>query len=77
MALTVAEYFAFEKGYDVLVILTDMLHYCEALREISSAREEIPGRRGFPSYMYSDLASIYERAGCIPELKEALPKFRS
>lgn len=65
MALTVAEYFAFEKGYDVLVILTDMLHYCEALREISSAREEIPGRRGFPSYMYSDLASIYERAGCI------------
>ncbi|KRT36169.1 V-type sodium ATPase, B subunit [Acetomicrobium hydrogeniformans ATCC BAA-1850] len=72
MALTVAEYFAFEKGYDVLVVLTDMLHYCEALREISSAREEIPGRRGFPSYMYSDLASIYERAGCISGIKGSI-----
>ena len=72
MALTVAEYFAFERGYDVLVILTDMLHYCEALREVSSAREEIPGRRGFPSYMYSDLASIYERAGCISGLKGSI-----
>lgn len=65
MALTVAEYFAFEKGYDVLVVMTDMLHYCEALREISAAREEVPGRRGFPGYMYSDLASLYERAGCV------------
>jgi len=65
MALTAAEYFAFEKGYDVLVVMTDMLHYCEALREISAAREEVPGRRGFPGYMYSDLASLYERAGCV------------
>lgn len=64
-ALATAEYFAFEKGYDVLVVMTDMLYYCEALREISSAREEVPGRRGFPGYMYSDLASLYERAGCI------------
>ncbi len=64
-ALTVAEYFAFELGYDVLVILIDMLNYCDALREVSAAREEIPGRRGYPGYMYSDLATIYERAGCI------------
>ncbi len=65
MALTAAEYFAFTKGYDVLVVLTDMLYYCEALREVSAAREEIPGRRGFPGYMYSDLATLYERAGCV------------
>jgi V/A-type H+-transporting ATPase subunit B len=65
MALTVAEYFAFEKHYDVLVVMTDMLYYSEALREISAAREEVPGRRGYPGYMYSDLASLYERAGCI------------
>ncbi|PIE55088.1 MAG: V-type ATP synthase subunit B [Dethiosulfovibrio peptidovorans] len=65
MALTVAEYFAFQKGYDVLVVMTDMLHYCNALREISAAREEVPGRRGYPGYMYSDLAELYERAGCI------------
>src|SRR5690606_19314883 len=65
MALTAAEYFAFEKGYDVLVIMTDMLYYCESLREISAAREEVPGRRGYPGYMYSDLAEIYERAGCV------------
>ena len=64
-ALTVAEYLAFEKGYQVLVILTDMTSYCEALRQISSAREEIPGRRGFPGYMYTDLSTIYERAGRI------------
>lgn len=62
-ALTAAEYFAFEAGMHVLVILTDMTHYCEALREVASAREEIPGRRGYPGYMYTDLASIYERAG--------------
>jgi len=62
-ALTAAEYLAYEKGYHVLVILTDMTAYAEALREISSARGEIPGRKGFPGYMYSDLASIYERAG--------------
>jgi V/A-type H+-transporting ATPase subunit B len=63
--LTVAEYLAFEHGYHVLVILTDMTSYCEALREISSAREEIPGRRGYPGYMYTDLSTIYERAGRI------------
>lgn len=65
IALTAAEYLAFEKGMQVLVILTDMTNYCEALREISSAREEVPGRRGYPGYMYTDLASIYERAGRI------------
>jgi V/A-type H+/Na+-transporting ATPase subunit B len=64
-ALTVAEYLAFEHDYQVLVILTDMTNYCEALRQISSAREEIPGRRGYPGYMYTDLSSIYERAGRI------------
>jgi V/A-type H+-transporting ATPase subunit B len=62
-ALTLAEYLAFELDMHVLVILTDMTNYCEALREISAAREEVPGRQGYPGYMYSDLASIYERAG--------------
>ncbi len=62
-ALTVAEYLAFEKGMDILVIITDMTNYCDALREISTAREELPGRRGYPGYMYSDLSSLYERAG--------------
>lgn len=61
--LTVAEYLAFEKGMDVLVVITDITNYCDALREVSTAREELPGRRGYPGYMYSDLASIYERAG--------------
>jgi len=65
MALTTAEYLAFEKGMHVLVILTDMTNYCEALREISAARKEIPGRRGYPGYLYTDLSSIYERAGKI------------
>jgi len=65
LALTTAEYFAFDKGRDVLVILTDMLNYANALREISSAREEIPGRRGYPGYLYTDLATIYERAGIV------------
>jgi len=65
--LTVAEYLAFDKGMDVLVVMTDMTNYCDALREISTAREELPGRRGYPGYMYSDLASIYERAGRIKE----------
>ncbi len=64
-AITVAEYLAFEKGMDVLVIITDMTNYCDALREVSTAREELPGRRGYPAYMYSDLASLYERAGRI------------
>lgn len=63
MALTAAEYFAFEKGMHVLVILTDITNYADALREISAARKEVPGRRGYPGYMYTDLASIYERAG--------------
>lgn len=62
-ALTAAEYLAFECGMDILVIMTDMTSYAEALREISSARGEIPGRKGYPGYMYSDLASLYERAG--------------
>ncbi|MDD4127694.1 MAG: V-type ATP synthase subunit B [Methanomicrobium sp.] len=65
LALTTAEYLAFELGYHVLVILTDMTNYCEALRQIGAAREEVPGRRGYPGYMYTDLASIYERAGII------------
>lgn len=68
MALTAAEYLAFEHGFHVLVILTDMTNYCEALREIGGAREEIPGRRGYPGYMYTDLASIYERAGVVEGL---------
>ncbi len=68
-ALTVAEYLAFEKHMDVLVIITDMTNYCDALREISTAREELPGRRGYPGYMYSDLASLYERAGRIRKME--------
>ncbi|KAB1192600.1 ATP synthase subunit B [Haloferax sp. MBLA0076] len=65
LALTTAEYLAFDKDYHVLVILTDMTNYCEALREIGAAREEVPGRRGYPGYMYTDLAQLYERAGRI------------
>ncbi len=65
LALTTAEYLAFDEGYHVLVILTDMTNYCEALREIGAAREEVPGRRGYPGYMYTNLATIYERAGRI------------
>jgi V/A-type H+-transporting ATPase subunit B len=72
MALTTAEYLAFEKDMHVLVILTDMTNYCEALREISSAREEVPGRRGYPGYMYTDLATIYERAGRIKGKKGSI-----
>jgi V/A-type H+-transporting ATPase subunit B len=64
-ALTTAEYLAFTHDRHVLVILTDMTNYCEALREVAAAREEVPGRRGYPGYMYSDLASLYERAGRI------------
>ena len=63
MALTAAEYLAFEKGMHVLVILTDITNYADALREISAARKEVPGRRGYPGYMYTDLATMYERAG--------------
>lgn len=65
VALAEAEYLAFELGMHVLVVIADMTHYCEALREIATAREEIPGRRGYPGYMYSDLASLYERAGVL------------
>ena len=69
LALTTAEYLAFELGMHVLVILTDMTNYCEALRQIGAAREEVPGRRGYPGYMYTDLANLYERAGMIKGLK--------
>jgi len=65
MALTVAEYLAYEQDAHILVIFTDMTNYCEALREISAARKEVPGRRGYPGYLYTDLATIYERAGRI------------
>ena len=65
LALTTAEFLAYQREMHVLVILTDMTNYCESLREISAAREEVPGRRGYPGYMYTDLASIYERAGKI------------
>ncbi len=65
MALTCAEYLAFDKGMQVLVILTDMTNYAEALREVSAARKEVPGRRGYPGYLYTDLAGLYERAGKI------------
>lgn len=75
MALTTAEYFAYEKDMHVLVILTDMTNYCESLREIGAAREEIPGRRGYPGYMYTDLAMIYERAGMIKGKKGSITQF--
>ena len=65
MALTTAEFLAFEKGMHVLVILTDLTNYCEALREVSAARKEVPGRRGYPGYLYTDLSTLYERAGRI------------
>jgi V/A-type H+-transporting ATPase subunit B len=71
-ALTMAEFLAFEYDMQVLVILTDMTNYCEALREISAAREEVPGRRGYPGYMYTDLASLYERAGRIKGRKGSI-----
>ncbi|HKI86132.1 MAG TPA: V-type ATP synthase subunit B, partial [Thermoanaerobaculia bacterium] len=64
-ALAEAEFLAFEAGLHVLVVIADMTHYCEALREIATAREEIPGRRGYPGYMYTDLASLFERAGIL------------
>lgn len=72
VALTLAEYLAFEKDYHVLVVITDMTNYAESLREISAAREEVPGRKGYPGYMYTDLASIYERAGRIKGRKGSL-----
>lgn len=72
MALTTAEYLACENDMHVLVILTDMTNYCEALREVSAARKEIPGRRGYPGYLYTDLATMYERAGRIKEKKGSI-----
>jgi len=71
-ALTAAEYLAFEQGMHVLIILTDMTNYCEALRELSVARGEVPSRKGYPAYMYSDLASLYERAGILADRKGSL-----
>jgi V/A-type H+-transporting ATPase subunit B len=71
-ALTAAEYLAFSKGLHVLVVMTDMTNYCEALREVSASHGEVPSRKGYPGYMYSDLASIYERAGCIRGLPGTL-----
>ncbi len=65
LALTTAEYLAYEKDMQVLVVLTDMTNYCDSLRELSSARQEVPGRRGYPGYLYTDLASLYERAGSV------------
>lgn len=72
MALTAAEYLAYEKDMHVLVILTDITNYCEALREISAARKEVPGRRGYPGYLYTDLSTIYERAGRIKGKKGSI-----
>ena len=71
-ALTAAEYLAFEEGKHVLVIVTDLTNYCEALREVAGAKGEVPGRKGYPGYMYSDLATLYERAGCLHGAKGTL-----
>ncbi|WP_041446017.1 V-type ATP synthase subunit B [Thermovirga lienii] len=75
LALTCAEYLAFEHDYQVLVILTDLTNYCEALREISAARKEVPGRRGYPGYLYTDLATMYERAGRLRGKKGSITQF--
>jgi V/A-type H+-transporting ATPase subunit B len=72
VAFTVAEYLAFEKGLHILVVLSDMTNYAEALREISAARKEIPGRRGYPGYLYTDLANVYERSGRIKDKKGSI-----
>jgi V/A-type H+-transporting ATPase subunit B len=66
-ALTAAEYLAFEEGMQILVVMSDITSYCEALREVSSAREEVPSRKGYPGYLYSDLSSLYERAGMLKD----------
>lgn len=71
-ALTAAEYLAFEKDMHILVVMTDLTSYCEALREISSAREEVPSRKGYPGYMYSDLAALYERAGMLKDRRGSI-----
>ena len=75
LALTAAEYLAFEHDYHVLVIYTDMTNYCESLRQIGAAREEVPGRRGYPGYMYTDLAMLYERAGMVKGKKGSITQF--
>ena len=75
LALTAAEYLAFEQGYHVLVIYTDMTNYCESLRQIGAAREEVPGRRGYPGYMYTDLAMLYERAGIVKGKAGSITQF--
>ena len=75
LALTAAEYLAFDLGMHVLVIFTDVTNYCEALRQIGAAREEVPGRRGYPGYMYTDLAMLYERAGNIKGKKGSVTQF--
>ena len=75
LALTAAEYLAYEHDMHVLVILTDLTNYCEALRQIGAAREEVPGRQGYPGYMYTDLATIYERAGKIKGRKGSITQF--
>lgn len=72
MALTAAEYLAFDLGMHVLVILTDMTNYCEALRQIAAARKEVPGRRGYPGYLYTDLSTLYERAGRIKNIEGSI-----
>jgi V/A-type H+-transporting ATPase subunit B len=69
MALTAAEYLAYEHGMHVLVILTDITNYAEAMRQMGAARNEVPGRRGYPGYMYTDLATLYERAGIVKGAK--------
>ncbi|MED5271330.1 MAG: V-type ATP synthase subunit B [Candidatus Thermoplasmatota archaeon] len=75
LALTAAEYLAFEHDYHVLVIYTDMTNYCESLRQIGAAREEVPGRRGYPGYMYTDLAMLYERAGIVKGKEGSITQF--
>ena len=75
LALTAAEYLAFEHDYHVLVIYTDMTNYCDSLRQIGAAREEVPGRRGYPGYMYTDLAMLYERAGIVKGKKGSITQF--
>merc|ERR1719336_1048441 len=75
LALTAAEYFAYDLGMHVLVILTDMSSYADALREVSAAREEVPGRRGYPGYMYTDLSTIYERAGRVEGRSGSITQF--
>jgi len=76
-ALTLAEHLAFDLGLDVLVVMTDVLAYGEALRELSTAREEIPGRRGYPGYLYTDLATLFERAGRVRGRPGSLTLLRS